>query len=238
MSFGEKDISFFQKPNSKDVAVFESKMDYAAAYQQIDFFKTDVIIANSTSNAFKVADEIKNRYETVHFFNQNDEPGKKFVREIIDNAKVKNYSFIKYQKEEVKQDINDLIKSKVDLQKRRKLVVQKESSNNQINQQGENHHVYNRRGSKSISLLADNSRQFGVKHKSLKSNLRAFIERTERIIKKWREELKRDIRGHRKEIRELGKKSNIAEELESSILKDLKTVQQNQNKDIEITRSR
>jgi len=32
MSFGEKDISFFKNPSSQKVAVFESKMDYAAAY--------------------------------------------------------------------------------------------------------------------------------------------------------------------------------------------------------------
>jgi len=235
MSFGEKDISFFQKPNSKDVAIFESKMDYAAAYQQIDFSKTDVVIANSTSNAFKVTEEIKNRYETIHFFNQNDQPGKKFVREIIDSVKIKKFSFIKYQDKETRQDINDLIKNRVNLYSRRKLVAQKEPNNKQ---QGENNE-YSRR-SESVSLLANNSRQHGTQHKSLKSNFRAFTERGERILEHRRAEFKRDTREHRKEIGELREKSNKIKEFESSITKELKTATQNhtQNQELEIKRSR
>ncbi len=220
MSFGQKDISFFQKPHSQEVAIFESKMDYAAAYQQIDFSKTDVIIANSTSNAHKVIAEIKNRYNTVHFFNQNDQPGKKFVREIIDNAEVKNYSFIKYQGNEEKQDINDLIKNRVNLQSRRRLVAQNEPEFN--NQKGVKNGIHYRRGSESILLLADDSGQYGVKHESLKSNFRTFTSRKGEFITKRRENFKRDIRKYRKQIRELGAETKLTEKFESSIVKDLK----------------
>ncbi len=119
MSFGEKNISYFKsKEPAKSVAVFESKMDYAAAYQQIDFKLTDVLIANSTSNAHKVAKIIKDKYNDVQFYNQNDKAGIQFVRDVTKEYGVTDFKYIKYDKSEQNQDINDLVKNNVELEKR------------------------------------------------------------------------------------------------------------------------
>lgn len=112
MSFGEKDISFFKNPNSKKVAVFESKMDYAAAYQQMPLDNVNVIIANSSSNSNKIAELLKkeNLTDNVMMFNQNDLAGYKFVAEVIKGAEVENFKSIGYEvMSEYKKDINDLL---------------------------------------------------------------------------------------------------------------------------------
>ena len=109
---GEKDISFFKNPNSNKVAIFESKMDYAAAYQQMDLSKVNVVIANSTSNAQKVADLLKKERleKNVMMFNQNDLPGYRFVADVAKNAEIGNFKCIKYNvMSEYSQDINDLL---------------------------------------------------------------------------------------------------------------------------------
>lgn len=112
MSFGEKDISFFKNPNSTKVAIFESKMDYAAAYQQMPLDDVNVIIANSSSNSTKVAELLKkeNLTENVMMFNQNDLAGYKFVADIIKGAEVEQFKSIAYEvMSEYKKDINDLL---------------------------------------------------------------------------------------------------------------------------------
>ena len=112
MTFGEKDISFFKKENSNKVAIFESKMDYAAAYQQMPIDDVNVIIANTTSNAHKVAELLKkeNLTENVMFFNQNDLPGYKFVVDIANDINLKGYKSINYDViEEYKKDVNDIL---------------------------------------------------------------------------------------------------------------------------------
>lgn len=112
MSFGEKEISFFTNPNSNKVAVFESKMDYAAAYQQMPLDNVNIIIANSTSNAFKVAELLKkeNLTENIMMFNQNDIAGYKFIAQIAKEAGVESFKSIKYDVlGEYKTDINDLL---------------------------------------------------------------------------------------------------------------------------------
>ena len=112
MTFGEKDISFFKKANSSKVAIFESKMDYAAAYQQMPIDDVNVIIANSTSNAHKVAELLKkeNLTKNVMFFNQNDLPGYKFTVDIAKDINLKEYKSINYDViEEYKKDINDVL---------------------------------------------------------------------------------------------------------------------------------
>jgi len=127
MSLGKKDISFFKsKIPSTKIAVFESKMDYASAYQQIDFTNIDVIIANSTSNVHKTVEKIKDKYKSVDFYNQNDESGRDFAKVIVDNANLKEYSYIKYTKDEEKQDINDLLLKGVNINKRVGVYNQKE----------------------------------------------------------------------------------------------------------------
>ena len=112
MSFGEKEISFFKNPHSTKVAVFESKMDYAAAYQQMPLDNVNIIIANSTSNAFKVAELLKkeNLTENVMMFNQNDISGYKFTAQIAQEAGLESFKSIRYDvMGEYKTDINDLL---------------------------------------------------------------------------------------------------------------------------------
>lgn len=110
MSFGNKDISLFLNEQSKKVAVFESKMDYAAAYQQIDLSQVNVIIANTTSNAYKIAEFLKeNEYEHITFFNQNDQAGIEFLNTIVHEANIQQYSSLQYHEDERGQDVNDLV---------------------------------------------------------------------------------------------------------------------------------
>ncbi|MEA3523615.1 MAG: hypothetical protein U9R50_11675, partial [Campylobacterota bacterium] len=98
MSFGEKDISFFKNPNSKKVAIFESKMDYAAAYQQMPLDDVNVIIGNSSGNHKKVADLLRkeNLTKEVMFFNQNDLAGYKFVKDVANDIKVDTFKSIAF----------------------------------------------------------------------------------------------------------------------------------------------
>lgn len=110
MSFGNKDISLFLNENSKKVAVFESKMDYAAAYQQIDLSQVNVIIANTTSNAHKIAEFLKEKeYEHITFFNQNDQAGVEFLNTIVREANIQQYSSLQYHEDEQGRDVNDLV---------------------------------------------------------------------------------------------------------------------------------
>lgn len=110
MNFGSKNISFFANSNSNKIAIFESKMDYAAAYQQIDLSSINVIIANSTSNAHKIATILKeNTFEQVTFFNQNDQAGMQFMASIVNEVALIKYSSIQYKEDEQGKDINDLL---------------------------------------------------------------------------------------------------------------------------------
>ena len=112
MSFGEKDISFYKNPQSSKVAVFESKMDYAAAYQQMPLDNVNIIIANSTSNATKVAEFLKKEdlTQNVMMFNQNDLAGYKFVADIAKGAELDTFKSISYEvMTEYKKDVNDLL---------------------------------------------------------------------------------------------------------------------------------
>ena len=118
-SFGPKDMTLI--PNdTKDYAVFESKMDYAAAASKIDLNETNVIIGNGTGQASKIADLLNEQgFEKVTFFNQNDMPGEKFVSDIIEKANIEKFDFVKYEAVgEYKQDINDLVKNCVDVEQR------------------------------------------------------------------------------------------------------------------------
>jgi len=110
MSFRNKDISLFLDENSKKVAIFESKMDYAAAYQQIDLSQVNVIIANTTSNAHKIAEFLKEKeYEHITFFNQNDQAGIEFLNTIVQEANNQQYSSLLYKEDEQGKDVNDLV---------------------------------------------------------------------------------------------------------------------------------
>lgn len=112
MSLGEKDISFFKNPNSSKVAVFESKMDYCAAYQQMPLDGVNIIIANSVSNAAKVAELLVSEglTQTPMMFLQNDIAGYKFVSDIMQKAEISECKSIHYDiLSEYKKDINDLL---------------------------------------------------------------------------------------------------------------------------------
>ncbi|MDD2653330.1 MAG: toprim domain-containing protein [Sulfurimonas sp.] len=112
LSLGEKDISFFKNPQSNKVAIFESKMDYAAAYQQMPLDDVNVIIANSVSNAAKVAELLVSEglTQTPMIFNQNDAAGYRFVADIMQKAEIPEVKSIGYQvMTEYKKDINDLL---------------------------------------------------------------------------------------------------------------------------------
>ncbi|MDD3450946.1 toprim domain-containing protein [Sulfurimonas sp.] len=120
-SFGLKDMTLIPGENdTKDYAVFESKMDYAAAACKIDLNETNVIIANGTGQANKIADLLNEQgFEKVTFFNQNDMPGEKFVSDIVEKANIEKFDFVKYEAVgEYKQDINDLVKNGVDVEQR------------------------------------------------------------------------------------------------------------------------
>lgn len=112
ISLGQSDISFFPNPNSSKVAIFESKMDYAAAYQQMPLNDINVIIANSVSNAAKVAELLisEGLTQTPMIFNQNDAAGYRFVADIMQKAGIPEVKSIAYQvMTEYKKDINDLL---------------------------------------------------------------------------------------------------------------------------------
>lgn len=112
MSLGQSDISFFKNPNSSKVAIFESKMDYAAAYQQMPLDDVNVIIANSVSNASKVAELLisEGLTQTPMIFNQNDAAGYRFVADIMQKVGIPEVKSIGYQvMTEYKKDINDLL---------------------------------------------------------------------------------------------------------------------------------
>lgn len=120
-SFGPKDMTLIPGENdTKDYAVFESKMDYAAAACKIDLNGTNVIIANGTGQTGKIADLLSEQgFEKVTFYNQNDMPGEKFVFDIVEKANIEKFDFVKYEAVgEHKQDINDLVKNGVDVEQR------------------------------------------------------------------------------------------------------------------------
>jgi hypothetical protein len=121
-SFGVKDITIIPGENAagrKNISVFESKMDYAAAAVKLDLSETTSVIANGVGNASKIAEFIKETNpDDVTFFNQNDKAGEKFVENIVEKANIDKFDFIKYEEGELKLDINDLVKNNVQLEDR------------------------------------------------------------------------------------------------------------------------
>ena len=128
ISLGAKKNTTFIDYQGDTIAPIESKMDYAAATQELNFKsqKIDVDIANSTSNADMIAKNIATRkYPNTYFLNQFDIPGVKFLVDIHNKAKelgydIGNFKYIDYKAQEYKQDINDLIKNNITLKSRTK----------------------------------------------------------------------------------------------------------------------
>lgn len=69
MNLSAKYISFFNRKNASKLAIFESKMDYAAVYQSFDFSDFNVL-----RDSF---------YNTTIIFQQNDSQGHEFTHEIV-----------------------------------------------------------------------------------------------------------------------------------------------------------
>ncbi|OCL90575.1 relaxase/mobilization nuclease domain-containing protein [Aliarcobacter thereius] len=124
MSFGNKDITTINnKDTNTKIAIFESKMDYAAAYSQdIEKFEnTTSIIANGTGNYFKIVQELEKinvLNKDVVFYNQNDKAGEIFITQIATKSNLEKFSFVKYQDNETGKDINDILKDNVNIEDR------------------------------------------------------------------------------------------------------------------------
>ncbi|OCL86012.1 hypothetical protein AAX26_01662 [Aliarcobacter thereius] len=124
MSFGNKDITVLNnKDTNNKIAIFESKMDYAAAYSQDveKFENTTSIISNGTGNYFKIVQELEKlnaAEKEVIFYNQNDKAGEIFITQIATKSNLDKFSFVKYQDNETGKDINDILKDKVNIEDR------------------------------------------------------------------------------------------------------------------------
>lgn len=119
-SFGAKTFSYWfsdENKNKDTVLIFESKFDAAAAYcKNPNIWKEySGVIANGVNVAPDISIFLNEHgFKKIINYNQNDFPGVLFSYDIIkklDNFdKKNNYKFIKYNKDEFKQDINDLYK--------------------------------------------------------------------------------------------------------------------------------
>ena len=119
-TFGNKDITVIDNPKATRQVVIESKMDYAAAKAKGQLEDAKVILANGTGNAHRVVKELqKSPGLPTAFYNQNDNAGAKFVHSVATGAGLSKFDYISYAKGEEKQDINDLVKNKVDLSSRK-----------------------------------------------------------------------------------------------------------------------
>lgn len=117
LTLKNKDITAsINNPNSNEAFIFESKFDYAAAFQQLDLRDKNIIIANSVSNAGKVVEFLRaQKIANACFFQQNDEAGLNFVRQVCAKVRFEKTSFIRYSKDESGKDINDLLLANVRL---------------------------------------------------------------------------------------------------------------------------
>lgn len=112
MTFGKKDLSFYQNEYSDKAVIFESKMDYAAAFQQDQKLHDDnVIIANGVAQAKKIGELlIENKINDVAFYNQNDKAGYQFIKDVAQTSSLQTFATLKYELfNEFKQDVNDLL---------------------------------------------------------------------------------------------------------------------------------
>ena len=126
MNLGAKDISFYTCESASKLAIFESKMDYAAAHQQIDFSTSHILIANSTSSVHKVINKIHelNLELDITFFQQNDSQGCEFARQIVQKTHLSRFNYVKYLDLEYGLDINDLILKNIKIEDRLKMYNQ------------------------------------------------------------------------------------------------------------------
>lgn len=121
---GNKDITVINSKylgvaNSNKLAIFESKFDYWAAYEAGLLKDTHVMLLNGASvdiHATKDIINLKNcckkfgQLLNVTFFNQGDKPSIDSVIKIATKSGLDAFGFIRYEKDELKDDINDLHK--------------------------------------------------------------------------------------------------------------------------------
>jgi len=120
-TYGANGISTFINGTGKKLVIAESKWDMATANEKDMLKNSTCIIANSTGNTKEVIDFIKDKnFDNTLILNQNDKPGAKFKDNIInsDTLDTKNIYIIKYNADETKQDINDLLLKDVDIRSR------------------------------------------------------------------------------------------------------------------------
>ena len=75
---GSKDITTIKGIDSSKLSIFEGFMDYFSVleYQQIDGFKSDVIVLNSLANKSKIYDILNSiKYNKIYLFLDNDQAG-------------------------------------------------------------------------------------------------------------------------------------------------------------------
>jgi len=115
-----------------EFAVFESKMDYYAAHNQIDLSKFVSVIANGVGHVDEITDKMfmfkKNGgdIKNIYIFNQNDivkdpsklTPSEQFVQKIADENEESKIFFVNYAKDEEGMDINDLAKEGIKIKDR------------------------------------------------------------------------------------------------------------------------
>lgn len=112
-SAGPKQFTYINNngKNSKKCAVFESKNDYFAAAQLVDYNSQniDVFVGNGIGQARKINKAIlDNNYSLIDFYTQNDIPALKFMSDTLQGYS-KGIKSIRYETKEFGQDINDLI---------------------------------------------------------------------------------------------------------------------------------
>lgn len=116
-SFGVGGITVVKSntPSNK-YFIAESKMDGAVADNSFEFDRNgyNLILANSTNNVDKVIKYLnsnKNNDKVLQLYNlnQNDVAGIEFTSKIVESCQVKKFCYINYEKDEYKQDGNDLV---------------------------------------------------------------------------------------------------------------------------------
>jgi len=114
-SFGDKKISYWLANNPNDeVLIFESKFDAAAEWCRNPSIweNKNVIISNGVGQFEEIIQFLKDyKIKKVVNYNQNDIAAIEFINNIAQGYDIKDYTFIKYNVDEHKLDINDLLKN-------------------------------------------------------------------------------------------------------------------------------
>ena len=134
--FGVSGATFIypEKLNLADVkiAVFESKMDYYAAHNQLDLSDFIIMVANGTGHAQEIADKFDllqkggANITKVYIFNQNDTvkdpsrltPSENFTKAVSESGIDAKFYFVTYASGEEGKDINDIVADGVKLKDR------------------------------------------------------------------------------------------------------------------------